>query len=163
VLARELGPFGITGNAPGPTPVKTDLIRSVPQEKMQGLLPSPHGQFRDISNVINFFIQPESDFVTGQVMTSAAADAIAFLLERVSREPEREAFVWRDRVFDYRWLVVGIGHWSSELRSRIGGGRKVVTLEGDYSPNGLAQLLASIRQNGSGSTQATARCRTAEA
>ena len=26
------------------------------------------GEFRDVSNVIDFFIKPESDFVTGQVI-----------------------------------------------------------------------------------------------
>jgi 3-oxoacyl-[acyl-carrier protein] reductase len=72
VLARELGSFGITVNAVGPTPVKTDLIRSVPQEKMEALLQRQalrrYGEFRDISNVIDFFIRQESDFVTGQVI-----------------------------------------------------------------------------------------------
>jgi len=72
VLARELAPMGITVNAVGPTPVKTDLIRSVPEQKMQALLQRQalhrYGEFRDISNVIDFFIQPESDFVTGQVL-----------------------------------------------------------------------------------------------
>jgi 3-oxoacyl-[acyl-carrier protein] reductase len=72
ILARELGSFGITVNAVGPTPVKTDLIRSVPQQKMEALLQRQalrrYGEFRDISNVIDFFIRPESDFVTGQVI-----------------------------------------------------------------------------------------------
>jgi 3-oxoacyl-[acyl-carrier protein] reductase len=72
VLARELGSFGITVNAVGPTPVKTDLIRSVPQQKMEALLQRQalrrYGEFRDVSNVIDFFIRPESDFVTGQVI-----------------------------------------------------------------------------------------------
>lgn len=72
VLARELAAFNITVNAVGPTPVKTDLIRSVPQDKMEALVARQaiprYGQFRDIVNVIDFFIQPNSDFVTGQVL-----------------------------------------------------------------------------------------------
>lgn len=72
IMARELAPFRITVNAVGPTPVKTDLIRSVPQDKMDALLARQairrFGEFRDISNVIDFMIKPESDFVTGQVV-----------------------------------------------------------------------------------------------
>ncbi len=72
ILARELAPFRITVNAVGPTPVKTDLIRSVPQDKMDALLARQairrFGEFRDISNVIDFMIKPESDFVTGQIL-----------------------------------------------------------------------------------------------
>ena len=70
VLSKELADFGITVNSVGPTPVKTDLIRSVPKEKIDRLLAmqaiSRFGTFDDIANVINFFIKKESDFVTGQ-------------------------------------------------------------------------------------------------
>jgi 3-oxoacyl-[acyl-carrier protein] reductase len=70
VLARELAEFGITVNSVGPTPVETDLIRSVPREKIDRLLAQQaiprFGTFSDISNVIDFFIRKESDFVTGQ-------------------------------------------------------------------------------------------------
>jgi 3-oxoacyl-[acyl-carrier protein] reductase len=72
ILARELSPFNITVNAVGPTPVKTDLIRSVPQAKMNALIARQAiprcGEFKDVINVVDFFIQPASDFVTGQVL-----------------------------------------------------------------------------------------------
>jgi 3-oxoacyl-[acyl-carrier protein] reductase len=72
ILGRELADFDITVNAVGPTPIKTDLIRSVPEEKLQALLERQaikrYGEFRDVSNVIDFFLRPESDFVTGQVI-----------------------------------------------------------------------------------------------
>lgn len=72
VLAREFAEYNITVNAVGPTPVATDLIRSVPQDKMDALLRQQaihrFGTFRDISNVTDFFLRPESDFVTGQVL-----------------------------------------------------------------------------------------------
>lgn len=72
VMARELAEFSITVNAVGPTPVKTDLIKSVPEEKITALLNRQaivrYGEFRDISNVIDFFMRKESDFITGQVL-----------------------------------------------------------------------------------------------
>jgi 3-oxoacyl-[acyl-carrier protein] reductase len=72
VLARELAPLGITCNAVGPTPIETDLIRGVPQEKIERLLASQAihrlGRALDVANVVDFFLRPESDFVTGQVI-----------------------------------------------------------------------------------------------
>ena len=60
VFSRELAPFNITVNAVGPTPVKTDLIRGVSDEKMNALLRQQaimrFGEFKDISNVIDFFM-----------------------------------------------------------------------------------------------------------
>ena len=72
ILAREVAELGITVNAVGPTPIETDLIRSVAKEKMDALLDRHpirrYGTFEDVANVIDFFIQPESSFVTGQVI-----------------------------------------------------------------------------------------------
>ena len=72
ILAREFADLGITVNAVGPTPIKTDLIRGVPQAKMDSLLSRQaireYGTFEDVSNVIDFYLMPESRFVTGQVI-----------------------------------------------------------------------------------------------
>lgn len=72
VSAKELGPYGITVNAIGPTPVKTDLIKAVPQNKLDELLAAQaikrFGEFQDVTNVIDFFLGPGSGFVTGQVI-----------------------------------------------------------------------------------------------
>jgi 3-oxoacyl-[acyl-carrier protein] reductase len=72
VLAYELGSWGITCNVVGPTPIETDLIRNVPKEKIQSIVDRMAvkrlGRLEDVANVVDFFIRPESDFVTGQVI-----------------------------------------------------------------------------------------------
>ena len=70
--ARELGAYGITVNAVGPTPVATDLIRLVPKDKIDALVERQAlkrlGTTEDVLNVVDFFLRPESAFVTGQVL-----------------------------------------------------------------------------------------------
>ena len=72
ILAREFAEFGITVNAIGPGPIKTDLIGSVPSEKLDALIQRQaikrYGEPRDVIQVLDFFLQPASDFVTGQVI-----------------------------------------------------------------------------------------------
>lgn len=72
ILAREFAEFGITVNAVGPAPVDTDLTRSVPGEKLDHLfarLAIPHmGTFEAVANVVDFYLAPESDSVTGQIL-----------------------------------------------------------------------------------------------
>ena len=72
IMAKEFANNGITVNAVGPTPIKTDLIKSVPNEKINSLINMQsihrYGEFTDISNVIDFYIKEESNFITGQTI-----------------------------------------------------------------------------------------------
>jgi 3-oxoacyl-[acyl-carrier protein] reductase len=72
ILSKELSPFGITVNSIGPTPIATDLIKNVPKAKIDGILArqsiSRLGKLEDVSNVIDFFLKPESEFITGQII-----------------------------------------------------------------------------------------------
>ncbi|MGM0534241.1 MAG: SDR family NAD(P)-dependent oxidoreductase [Campylobacterota bacterium] len=70
--AKELAPYGIRVNAVGPTPIDTDLIKSVPKQKIEQLIEKQTikrlGRFEDVANAVDFFIDAKSGFVTGQVL-----------------------------------------------------------------------------------------------
>jgi 3-oxoacyl-[acyl-carrier protein] reductase len=72
ILARELADSGITCNVVAPTPIETDLIQGVPKEKIDQIVSQlaikRMGRYEDVANVIDFFVKPESDYITGQVI-----------------------------------------------------------------------------------------------
>lgn len=72
ILARELAPFNITCNVVAMPPIKTDLIHGVPEEKImqivQRLAIKRMGRVEDVAHVVDFFTDPASDYVTGQVL-----------------------------------------------------------------------------------------------
>ena len=71
-LSKELSNYNITVNAIGPVPVKTALIAGVPEDKLNELLDQQaikrFGEKKDVLNVVEFFIRPQSDFITGQII-----------------------------------------------------------------------------------------------
>ena len=72
IMAKEFAHHSITVNAIGPTPIDTDLTRVVPKNKMNELLEKQlikrFGEFKDVENLIDFFISDKSDFITGQII-----------------------------------------------------------------------------------------------
>jgi len=72
ILSKEFSSYNITVNAIGPTPIETDLILSVPEDKIKNIINQQaikrFGTFEDTSNVIDFFINDKSDFITGQII-----------------------------------------------------------------------------------------------
>jgi 3-oxoacyl-[acyl-carrier protein] reductase len=71
-MAREYADYGITINTVAPPAVQTDLIKNVPKEKLDKLLQRQaihrYGHAKDVCNTIDFFLQDESDLVTGQTV-----------------------------------------------------------------------------------------------
>lgn len=72
MFAYEVGSLGITCNCIAPTPIETDLIRGIPKDKLNELINSLAikrlGTFEDIDNVVDFFINPNSNYITGQTI-----------------------------------------------------------------------------------------------
>lgn len=70
--AKELAPWGITVNAVGPGPVGTALLAGVPKERIESLIDQQAikrmGTSDDVINAVDFFLRPESSFVTGQIL-----------------------------------------------------------------------------------------------
>jgi len=70
IASRELAPFNITVNTIGIAPLMTDLIKTVPKEKIDQII-SMMGikrlaKYSDVSNVIDFYMKDESDYISGQ-------------------------------------------------------------------------------------------------
>jgi 3-oxoacyl-[acyl-carrier protein] reductase len=72
IMAKELSKYNIQVNAIGPTPVETDLIKTIPKQKIEELVSTQIikrlGTFEDILNVIDFFINKNSGMITGQII-----------------------------------------------------------------------------------------------
>lgn len=72
VLAKELGPNGITANVLALSLVETDMIGSLTDEVIKRYEDSfaikRWAKIEDVCNVLSFFASPASDYVTGQVI-----------------------------------------------------------------------------------------------
>ena len=72
VTAKEVGVWGITCNAVGPSPIRTALIAGVPEQTLEALVGRQSirawAEPGDVVNVIDFYLRPESRLVTGQVV-----------------------------------------------------------------------------------------------
>jgi len=72
VLSKEFSQFNITCNTLAITAIETDMMNSVPREKLDQIiknLPVPrYAQMKDIINVVDFFSSGESDYITAQTL-----------------------------------------------------------------------------------------------
>jgi long-chain acyl-CoA synthetase len=71
---------------------------------------------------------------------------IDFLLDRFRTNHARDAVVWRDQIFSYGWLADAVDRWGRSLADASVAPGTVVSLEGDFSPNAIALLLALVER-----------------
>lgn len=71
---------------------------------------------------------------------------IEFILDVWKSNSDRDAVVWRDRVYDYGTLLELFEHWKERLpRLGVNTG-SVVVLDADFSPNAVALFFALVDQ-----------------
>jgi len=78
VLAKELGPSGITCNVIALSLVDTDMMDSLKHEVvekyMQSLVFNRKTEMKDICNAVEFFASPSSSYITGQILRLGFVD-----------------------------------------------------------------------------------------
>ena len=72
VLAKEVGPMGITANCIGPSMVDTDMARGVPGPRLKETIAQQamkrESTAEDVANVIDFFLSEKSEMISAQVI-----------------------------------------------------------------------------------------------
>ena len=72
-LARELAPVGIRVNAVAPGIIRTDMMKSVPEEVIAPLVKTiPLGRIgepRDVANAFLFLASDMASYVTGEILS----------------------------------------------------------------------------------------------
>ena len=72
-LARELAPSNIRVNAVAPGIINTDMVKSLPKEKIEPLIKTiPLGRIgnpRDIANAYLFLASDMASYITGEILS----------------------------------------------------------------------------------------------
>jgi len=71
---------------------------------------------------------------------------IDFLTDQFENNFDSEAIIWKDRSYSYKWLCDNINKCQRFIDSNQINEGTVIALEGDFSPNSIALLLALIEK-----------------
>jgi long-chain acyl-CoA synthetase len=71
---------------------------------------------------------------------------IQFFLERFKNNRQKDALIWKGRTYSYQWILDAIESCREQLNLHQVSRGSIVSLEGDYSPNAIAFLLALVER-----------------
>lgn len=69
---------------------------------------------------------------------------IDFLIKLFNENTFKDAIIWKDKVYTYKWLLGRIYYWQNLIKSKHIKQGTVVSLEADFSPNSIALFLALL-------------------
>jgi len=67
---------------------------------------------------------------------------IEFLLEVFQKNEDKDVIIWKDEIFDYKWLLEKVQYWQKKIKDEKVEEGTVVILDADFSPNSVALFLA---------------------
>lgn len=67
---------------------------------------------------------------------------VDFLLEGFHEHRDREAIIWRDRAYHYKWLLEAVRQWQDVIRAENLPRGAVTVVEGEFSPQSVSLILA---------------------
>ena len=71
---------------------------------------------------------------------------IGFLREKFTQNADGDAIVWEDRCWTYRWILDRLDQWKESLAADAVPPGAIVSLEADFSPDGVALFLALLER-----------------
>src|SRR5689334_20350295 len=69
---------------------------------------------------------------------------VDLFLNRFAECASKDAIVWRDQSFKYRWLRTAVKDWIERLHAAHIASGQIVALEGDFSPTSIALFFALV-------------------
>lgn len=67
---------------------------------------------------------------------------IDFMLEIFKKNQEKEAIIWKDQIYHYKWLLDRMEYWKQQIQENNIAYGAVTIIEADFSPNAIALFLA---------------------
>jgi len=71
---------------------------------------------------------------------------IDYMMDVFELNKYKDAIVWRDKVYNYEWLLDRIRYWQERTKSEDIKAGTITILEADFSPNSVALFLALIER-----------------